>query len=189
MAGYFGSTEYDSSTQLFEDHVNHGVAQYNLNLQAHYRPSMDRAISLSQGKQPSTYGPLRGRRVTQESFLQGRGQSLADCPECDVRWLPESLFPAQSASAQASCERTDIQPLYTRVPKSCNGIMETDITQYAFMPSAFQKGYTGYTAVEGTHIQSRQAPFDSSVAQGAESYGCRQNYGTFGSGRSFKRYS
>jgi hypothetical protein len=96
MAGYFDRVQSDACHQRFEDHINHGVNQYNLNLNANYRVNLNQAMPLSQGKQPSFYGPLRGRRVTQESFLQGRGHTLSDCPDFGVRWLPETLFPQNS---------------------------------------------------------------------------------------------
>lgn len=188
MAGYYNNLWSDPCFQQYDDQLNQGINDYQLTLNAHYRTNMNQAMPLSTGRQPDTYGPLRGRRVTQESFLQGRGQALSDCPDCGVRWLPETLFP-QNSGVQSQCQRTDIQPLYTKVPKSCNGLQETDITQYSFMPGAWQRGYTGYNAVVDTNLQSRQAPQPMGVQNGGESYGGRQNYGTFGSGRPFSKYS
>lgn len=184
MAGYHNRLKDDACFERFDDYQNQYINNYNLNLPAHYRTNVNQALPLSQGLQPTFWGPLRGRRTTQESFLQGRGQALADCPDCDVRWLPETLFP-EKREAGHKCQRTDLQPLYTRVPSSCNGLRETDVTQYMFLPGAWERGYNGYNAVVQTHMQTRQGnPQLTAVNQDRTA----KNYGTYGSGRSFAPY-
>lgn len=190
MSGYHNSLRFDDCNKVSDMYQSDSQNDYTLNVAANYHTSADRPFPLSQGGQPDFWGPLRGIKVTQESFLQGRGQTLADCPDCDVRWLPESVFPtATQHSAPRSCQRTDLQPLFTRVPKVCNGLDETDISAYWMMPSAYQVGYAGYKAVVDTQLQTRQADPDASVKNGGETYGCRKTYGTYGSGRDFSRYA
>lgn len=205
MAGFYDRLYFDPCHRQFEDYTNARTNSRQLNLAANYRTNLDQAHALSLGKNPDFYGPLRGRRTTQESFLQGRGQSLSDCPDCGVRWLPETLFPESgSTNARAQCQRTDLEPLYTRQPKSCNGLEETDVSAYWMMPSAYQTGYTGLKPVvtantfgemyengyEAFYNQTRQSVRDLSVDNGGESYGaCRTSYGSYGSGRDFSRYA
>lgn len=190
MAGYYNSLRSDACNREFEDYQNKTHHDYTMNLAAQYRVGQPRPFPLAPGSQPTFWGPLRGVKSTQEAFLQGRGQSLSDCPDCDVRWLPESVFAQGNLSVDAQCQRTDLQPLYTRKPKSCNGLPETDTTQFSMMPSAWQNGYTGFRSVVDTNIQSRQAPSDTGNAAGSEAYGvCRKTYGSYGSGRDFSRYA
>jgi len=188
MAGFYNRLGFDSCNEDFETYRQQSVNDYVLNLNASYRQGAPPVMPLSITGQPSFWGPLRGSLVTQESFLQGRGQTLANCPDCDVRWLPETLFPARTAHNQLpSCEKTDLEPLQTRMRKSCNGLEETDTSQFWMMPGAYQVGYTG-PSMGG--LQTRQAPDDVTIKAGAEAYGtCRQNYGSYGAARSFAPYS
>ncbi len=191
MAGYYNRLGFDSCANDFDTYKAQAASDYTMNLNAVYRQGEAPIRPVSVVNQPTTWGPLRGSLVTQESFLQGRGQTLADCPDCDVIWLPETLFPNQTAHNQLpACERTDLEPLQTRMRRSCNGLEEVDTSQYWMMPGAFEQGYTGpYFGVNG-NMQTRMAPTDETIKQGAESYGtCRQNYGTYGSARSFAPYS
>lgn len=201
-SGYYDRSHDDLCYRDFQVHVDEGVMDYNLFLPAHMRMNVEKCHPLSQDKQCDFWGPLRGKRVTQDSFLSGRGQSLSDCPDCDVFYLPESIFPNKPDPGDfayeqqtgkimsARCQRTDLEPLYTRKPRSCNGLSETDISQYAFMPSAWQKGYTGYRSVVDTNLQSRQALQDLSVTNGGLAYPeCRTNYGSFDSGPWTERYA
>jgi hypothetical protein len=191
MAGYYNSLKFDTAyadAQVYEDQT---IGDYVLNLKASYRQGETPALPAGVVGQPTFYGPMRGSLVTQESFLQGRGQTLCRGPDCDVLWLPESLFPAQTTyNQQPTCERTDLEPLQTRMKRSCNGLEETDTSEYWMMPGAFQTGYSGPYFGIGGNLQTRSAPVDGTIAQGAESYGnCRQNYGTYGNSRSFAPYS
>lgn len=191
MAGYYNSLKFDSAYEDFQTYADQTVNDYVLNLKASYRLGATPPMPLSVAGQPTFYGPLRGSLVTQESFLQGRGQTLCNGPDCDVLWLPETLFPAHTAHNQLpSCERTDLEPLQTRMKSSCNGLKETDMSQYWMFPGAYQTGYSGPYFGIGGNLQTRMAPVDGTIQQGAESYGsCRQNYGTYGSSRSFAPYS
>ena len=189
MAGFYNQLKFDSCYNDSQAYTMQAVNDYVLNLNAVWRQGQPEPRPLAVVQQPTFYGPLRGSLVTQESFLQGRGQTLSDCPDCEVVWLPETLFP-NKASAPPTCERTDLEPLQTRQRRSCNGLEEVDTSEYWMMPSNYQEGYTGpYFGVNG-NLQTRQAPTDVTINQGAESYGsCRENYGSYGSSRSFAPYS
>jgi hypothetical protein len=191
MAGFYNNLKFDSCNNDFQTFTDQAISNYQLNLNASYRQGEPPIRPLGVMINPTTYGPVRGSLVTQESFLQGRGQTLADCPDCEVTWLPESLFPTKTAYNQLpSCQRTDLEPLQTRVPNSCNGLKDMDTSQYWQMPSNYQNGYSGpYGGING-NVQTRMAPFDATVIQGAEAYGnCRESYGTYGSARSFLPYT
>lgn len=194
MSGYQDNIQNDLCNREFMDKLNDVQSNYAMNVKAVMRDVPGgKCSSLSRTSTCSFYGPLNGKKVTQESFLQGRGQVLNDCPTCDVNYLPEALFSGGTAAASTpTCFRTDMEPVYDRIPRSCNGLTETDITRFAFMPSAYQVGYSGYNSVVDTHIQTRDAAYSAcaaGVCNGGESYGCKSNYGSYGSGRSFKKYA
>lgn len=189
MAGYHNSLKFDLSSRESDAYVSQQQNDYVMNLAAAYRVGKPRPMPLSVGSQPDFWGPLRGNKVTQDSFLSGRGQPLSKGPECDVRWMPESIFPMSSGESTDQCQRTDLEPMQTRLPKSCNGLSSTDTTAYWMMPSAWQKGYTGFRAVVDTNMQTRQPP-PIGARDGGESYGaCAKNYGSYSSGGDFSRYA
>jgi hypothetical protein len=182
MAGVYNNVYLDSCYEEFQDEKNDGIYDYVLNRDAVMRPNTVEAPLLSAGYQPDFYGPLVGNRVTRESFLQGRGHCVNKCPDCGVVYLPESLFPAHGTASK--CDRVDMQPLYTRLPKSCNGLSETIVTPYHQMPSNYKKGYQGMSAVVDTHIQSRVGP-----PQHQRSYDpCATNYGSYKRNPRFEKY-
>lgn len=183
MAGVNTTLNFDPAYAQYQSWRQVQQNDYVMNLNAVYRQGQPPIRSLSVANQPSFYGPLRGSLVSQESFLQGRGQVLGDAPEFDVRMLPESLFPSHTESNEMpACQRTDLEPLQTRMRKSCNGIEEVDMSQYWMIPGAWQAtGYSGPASGVNGNLQTRQAPNpDPSIRQGSEDYGtCRQNYGSF----------
>jgi hypothetical protein len=188
MSGFYNNLKFDScyqDNQVFQDQSQN---DYVLNLNAVYRQGDPPIRPLSVSSQPTFYGPLRGSLVTQESFLEGRGQTLTDCPSGEVFWLPESLFPANTAYNQPStCQRSDLEPLQSRMKKSCNGLEETDTSEYWMLPGNWQNGYSGPTMAG---LQTRMPYPSSNLRAGSESYGsCQQNYGLYGSSRNFGKYS
>jgi len=69
------------------------------------------------------------KQVTQESFLQGRGQVTSN-PGCKggfVNYLPQSVFGDQPATREAWDMHLFSQP--TLVPRSCASLTELDLTQ------------------------------------------------------------
>ncbi len=165
------------------DALNTGTLDYVLDKKYWMRPGVSRCRENSLGTTCSFYGPLNVPRTTQDSFITGRGQIESDkCPECGVRYLPESVF-ALTKDEEKGCQNMALLPQFTRQPKSCFNISEVENATHAWMPSNFQKGYTGYNSVCDTHIQSREearqqyrAP-PRSPAEKMTSYGSyNQNY-------------
>jgi hypothetical protein len=183
MAGVYNNVYMDSCYEAANDKLDRKIYDYNLDRKAVMRPNMTQAPFLSDGRQPDFYGPKVGNRVTRESFLQGRGHCLNKCPDCEVVYLPGSLFP--NVPIKSNCDRVDLQSLYTRLPRSCNGLSETIITPYSQMPSNYKRGYQGYNAVVHTHLQTRDGP-----PERPETYPvCAQNYGSYARNPFFKRYA
>lgn len=175
MAGIQNNLRFDCGYQQDMDRRNQQVDHYNLYRQAHMRPDVVQAPFLSAALQPSTFGPLTGRRVTQESFLRGLGQCRSEDPNYDVIHLPVSLFP-QGPQKMPTGQRIDLFPQQTRTQKSCNGLSETDVTAYRFSPERFQPGYVGYNVVVPSGMQTRDSPWDPSMenyAPNAQMYGER----------------
>ena len=175
MAGYYDELHLDSCYELYQDRVNNGTYGYTMDRKPVMRENVTQAPLLRTGGLPDFYGPNVGKRIAQESILQGRGHCLNKCTECDVVYLPESLFPKHK-SIQSTCDRVDMEPLYTRVPKACNGLMETDVSVYRFMPGSYKRGYQGYSAVVDTHIQTQMPPPDTRKPL----HPCAQSYSTYG---------
>jgi len=183
MAGYYDNVQLDSCYELYYDKVNDKTYGYTMDRNYVMRPNLVQAPLLRRGALPDFYGPKVGNRVTQESFLQGRGHCTNKCPDCEVIYLPGSVFPHRRP-VQSSCERVDLDPFYTRVPKSCNGLVETDLSVYRFMPENYKRGYQGYSALNDTHIQTRVPPSDERRPLSA----CASSYGSYGPQWDMSRY-
>jgi hypothetical protein len=157
MAGYHDNLQNDLCNRQFEDNMNSNINNYYLNYKFVMRDSNNNKCQpLGVTNRCDFYGPLNSKKIKQDSYITGRGHILSDCPDCDVRHLPQSLF----QDVQYSNKSTELDPLYTRVPKSCNGLSE--ITTYAFsqMPGAYEHGYNGYNSVVDTNIQTRMSPYN-----------------------------
>lgn len=194
MSGFYNSLRFDTCNNDQQAYVDSAISDYNLNLAAYWRPQEGVPALTAVGVSPSFFGPIRGALTTQESFLQGRGQSLSACAQCEVRYLPESLFtpPPTSATPTVKCFRTDLEPQYTKYKKSCNGLQDMDTSILWMMPGAYQKGYSGPNNGVGGNLQTRMGMTDPNLQVMAEAQGggpCRANYGTYGSGRSFAPYT
>lgn len=187
MAGYFDKLNYDLCWRNYQRYQDKASVDRLLEPDSYDRPDLDPVPLLARGSQPSLDDRIFGQRVTQESFLQGRGQALADCPECDVRYLPKSVFPSKG-KPMADCYRSDLEAVHTRRPRSCGSLAETDLTTYRMSPGFWRRGYAGLDAITDTFMQTRQAPFDPTIKKGSESYGRRSNYGSFTTSQSFAPY-
>ena len=90
------------------------------------------------------FGP---RQVTQESFLQGRGQvtSNASCAAGGVRYLPKSEF-----SGEKPVKPSDMT-LYaepTKTPRSCGTLSEVDMQQrFDSLPGVWQGSWSPFTGM------------------------------------------
>lgn len=167
----------DPCAKKFQESMQMGSSSYVFNLDAWMRGK--KCYPGGVGQQCSTYGPLDnttyGKQVTRDSYLSGRGQALSNCPECEVRWLPEDLF----APLPQLPVNDDLAFTMTRSPKSCENVADVDITQYNFMPSQFQDEFGGLRmAMFGASSKSQQRQEDlarnannKSAQKGRTSYG------------------
>jgi hypothetical protein len=158
MAGYYEMKGKQGCWEDWFDGVNTSQNDYVLNKNYWMRPGVTRCRDNALGTTCSFYGPKTVPRTTQESFLQGRGQVQNDhCPQCDVIVLPESVFDL-TKDEEKTCQDMSLQPQHTRQPKSCGTLAETEISTYAFLPGAFQRGYQGVSSLcdTGLNIQGRE---------------------------------
>jgi hypothetical protein len=151
MAGYHDDISFDPSHEMQWDSQQQKYRNYFMNKKNFTREKLPTFASAQFNI--DYFGPIQGKKVTQESLLQGRGKALSNDPSCEVTVLPASMFP-NPGPFQPSCENVDLQPIQPRVKPSCNGIRETDIYVYSQMPGAWQSnGYLGYKLpVEGLDI-------------------------------------
>ena len=183
MAGIYNKVTFDSGYERGRDIIDEGLNDYTLYRGAVMRQNVTQAPFMTAGQGTDFFGPLTGNRVTKESFLQGRGQTLSKSPDNEVTYLPESLF--NQPMIQSKCDRVDLMPLFTRVKPTCNGLRETDVTAYRFSAGKFQDGYLGYNNVVYSNLQTRVGP---DYMPGLYRP-CAQNYASMEPTRSFARYA
>lgn len=163
------------------DRLNEGTLARTLDRNYWMRPGVNRCHENALGSTCSFYGPMNVPRTTQSSFLQGRGQVNSDrCPDCEVIALPEKVFDL-TAEEISDCQNMALQPQFTTSPKSCGTLAETDITAYAFMPGAFERGFQGVNSLCGNHLQSREEARDSYRAEHKSEYSRAYSYGSYDS--------
>lgn len=182
MAGIHNRVWEDGCANAQQDKWNDGIYDYVL-----WRPAVMRGVEEAHFMAPAQnvdfYGPLAGNRVTKESFLQGRGTTLSKCPDCEVNYLPASLFNQPPVKQQ--CDRVDLLPMFTRVKPTCNGLRETDTTQYSFSAEKYRGDYAGINAVVYSNLQTRVGP-DYAPNTYRE---CSANYASYLPTRSFAYYA
>ena len=182
-AGFYNRVSMDSGYEKGRDVIDQGAYDYNLYRGAVMRSNRVEAPFMTQAQNVDFYGPLTGNRVTKESFIQGRGHTLSRGPDNEVFYLPGSLFPQVQIKSQ--CDRVDLEPMFTRVKPSCNGIKETDTFAYSLMPGHFEDGYLGYNNVVFSNLQTKVGP-DTARYTYPE---CSANYASYAPSRSFERYA
>lgn len=123
MSGFYDKSTLDGCWNKAKDNIDNQVYDYTLWRPAVMRPRAEAGL-MTPVQNVDFYGPLAGNRVTKESFMQGRGTTLSKCPDCEVNYLPESLFNQPPIKSQ--CDRVDLLPMFTRVKPTCNGLRETD---------------------------------------------------------------
>lgn len=178
MAGYYSMKGKQECWERWFDSVNQAQNDYILDRKYWMPPGSTKCHENSLGSTCTFYGPKNVPKTTQESFLEGRGQVNDDfCPECGVIVLPDSVFPG--TAQPRACQDMSLQPQFTRQPKNCRTLAETDISQYAFLPGAWQRGYLGVNSLcdTGINIQSREnarleyRPSPKTAAQSQLNYG------------------
>jgi hypothetical protein len=182
MSGYYEMKGKLGCWEDWFDSVNKSTNDYVMDRNYWMRPNVTQCQENSLGTLCTFSGPKTVPRTTQESFLQGRGQILnSNCPDCEVIYLPESLFPSTNTRKNERCQDMALLPEFTRQPKSCGTLSETEITTYAFMPGAWQKGYTGYNSMCDTNIQSREVARLDYRAKPRSPQEKMTNYGSYNS--------
>jgi hypothetical protein len=108
------------------------------------------------------------KQVTQESFLQGRGQvsSNPNCKAGFIRYLPESIFEDKPPERQPWDMHLFSQP--TLVPRSCASVTELDIIK-RMRPLA--EAYQGrFTPLLGENSGSARRKYDEGVTLSTKKY-------------------
>lgn len=164
MSGLSNRVTSDLCARQYETSINNAQADRTFDVRAWTR-DVDVAPSLGAGISPDFYGAKRGLRVTQESFLQGRGHTLSNCADCDAISLPTSVFPMNGRLQAPSCQRTDLQAQYTKTNRSCNALTEMSTAAITMFPGSFQQGYLGFNAVIGTQLQTRDEAANCNIGK------------------------
>jgi hypothetical protein len=183
-AGFYNRVSMDSGYERGRDVIDQGVYDYNLFRSSVMRPNRIDAPFMTVAQNVDFYGPLTGNRVTKESFIQGRGHTLSRGPDNEVFYLPSSVFP-QVDLKPTQCDRVDLEPVFTRVKPSCNGIKETDVFAYSLMPGHYEDGYMGYNSVVYSNLQTKMGPDTARYTYPV----CSPNYASYKPSRSFERYA
>ena len=127
-----------------ENHFNSEVEDYILWVPKYRRKVCEGNAYLNCSADTERFGP---KQVTQESFLQGRGQ-VADNPNCPaggVKYLPQSLFNKEDVPKQVDMSLFS-QP--TIVPRSCGTLTEVDMQRRMLpLPGAWQGSFSPLAAV------------------------------------------
>ena len=166
----YNTLKSDTCDRQYDDQVNQDTYLYNSFLPSVWRPNMTVVQPMSRGSQPDFYGPLAGRRVTMESYLQGRGNILSKCPDAGVNYLPPELFSDPNLQLnQNVCTSTALEPTYVTYKKSCDSISNADVGQLTTgMPRYGQTNTAGVsymvpsTSYEKTNMTS--APYKSNCS-------------------------
>jgi hypothetical protein len=105
-----------------------------------WMPKYQRKPCEGSGYQHCATGNLGPQQITQESFLQGRGQVSANpsCAASGVKYLPQSEFGERKARAPDMS--LFAQP--TVLPRSCGSLTEVDMQKRLDrLPAAWQGSY------------------------------------------------
>jgi hypothetical protein len=157
----YNTLKMDTCEKQYEDLVNDQTYQYNSFLPSVWRPDTMVVQPLMRGSQPSFYGPMTGRRVTQESYLQGRGNVLSKCPDAGVNYLPPDLFNDANVPL-TSCTSTLLEPTYQQYKKACDSLSNTDVGQLTTGTPKY-----GQPNTTGLYIQNQ---INSQVNMGSAPY-------------------
>jgi hypothetical protein len=186
MAGYLDGPQYQACKERSDNELDRASYNYFMNLNAVNRPNVKPTDSFGSAQGRDFYGPANASILKKEAFLQGRGEVLSNCPECEVINLPQSLFgtPFQSARPAGYCASLELERMQTRVPKSANSLSEAEISERTMFPGAYVQGYAGYNAVVNTFQQTRMM----TLAPPTTDCGRPLSYATYGLGEASGRY-
>jgi len=146
--------------------------QYNYNM---WQPSYANTVSrgnafLNSSNDSNRFAP---KQVTQESFLQGRGQVTSNpgCKDGFIRYLPEKVFEGAPEQKKPWDMSLFAQP--TLAPRSCASLTELDIIdRMKPRAHAFQERYVPHAAqlkdrklAEGVTLSTKKYPDFKESAQ------------------------
>jgi len=186
MSGYNNTLVNDSCFERSSNELNDAQYNYAMYVNAVNRQGVSPYTNLTVAQGREYFGPFGTDTVNKESFLQGRGQVLSECPENEVIQLPASRFSDPQAAERPAgyCAPSALERMFTRVPKSANTLSEAEISEFNMFPGAYETGYSGYNSVIQTHQQTRMASFVPPVS----SCGKPASYATYGIGEYSGRY-
>ena len=137
---YAPTLRSDPCTIPTEADFNAHVEEYLLWLPKYRRKSCDGSGYLNCAAETERFGP---RQVTQESFIQGRGQVTPNpgCPAGGVTYLPENQFDAAEPRRTARDMSLFAQP--TTLPRSCGTLTEVDLRhRLQPLPGVWQSSFS-----------------------------------------------
>lgn len=145
----YNTLKSDTCDKQYDEQVNDQTYQYNSFLPSVWRPNMAQAQPMMRVSQPNFYGPMTGRRITLESYLQGRGNILSKCPDAGVNYIPPDLTNDTNLQLN-TCTATALEPTYQQYKKACDSLSNADIgTLTTGMPRYGQPNVTGFGMVQG----------------------------------------
>ena len=167
---YAPTLRSDSCTIPTTAAFNNNVEDYVLWLPKYRRKTCEGNGYLNCSAETERFGP---RQVTQESFLQGRGQVTPNtgCPAGGVTYLPEKEFSAKDVPRPANMSLF-AQP--TLIPRSCGTLTEVDIQQRLKpLPGVWQSSFSPLVGM-------RSAPDSKSTERKTVTLGTRNKYPEWG---------
>ena len=134
----------DACAVSTENQVNTDIEEYILWVPKYRRRNCEGNGYLNCSVDTERFGP---QQVTQESFLQGRGQVAANpnCTAGGVKYLPEEAFEGNTKPKLVDMSLFS-QP--TLVPRSCGTLTEVDMQRRVVpLPGAWQGSFSPLVAV------------------------------------------
>lgn len=122
----YNTLKSDTCEKQYDEQVNDHTYLYNSFLPSVWRPNMTIAQPAQRASLPDFYGPMTGRRVTMESYMQGRGNVLSKCPSAGVNYLPPELFNDPHMQSN-TCTSTAMEPTFTQYKRACDSLSNADI--------------------------------------------------------------
>jgi len=157
---------------------NNNVEDYVLWVPKYRRKTCEGNGYLNCSADTDRFGP---KQVTQESFLQGRGQvtSNRSCTAGGVNYLPSSEFPREDKPKQTDMSLF-AQP--TVVPRSCGTLTEVDMQRRIEpLPGGWQGSWSPLVGMQFSDPDADpRAPTLASQARQTVSLGTKQKYPDWG---------
>lgn len=170
----------DPAARKAQESGSLAASDYIFNLAAHMRGK--HCYAGAAGRVCQFYGPLDnvtyGQMVTRDSYLSGRGQSLSNAPEAEVRWLPEDLF-APKATMPISERANELPLTQTRQSRACSSVTNIDVSAYHLMPTGYQDDFTGLK-IEMQGMRSRDVSRQDELERTGSARAAQKNKSSYG---------